>query len=149
MLAINDYDIVVVTEPFVTGADFILPLFEASWWNFCDALMYKDPLCRYVIEENEVYMASSPIDLEGLQDRAGTLEHLSNEVCMERYANDFLANRRNVVVVSSNTSSNNSLLHAQHYKFSNAYDLRHTGVHNSFTWLVNSEAQIVDELLVL
>lgn len=67
-----------------------------------------------------------PVDVAGIQNdilHTDRFERLSASDCVDKYATDFVSDRRNLVLVSTNVSddgSNNSLLLIAQYQYSNA-----------------------------
>lgn len=92
-LATNDYNIVYATEDFVTGAPF----------NATNAI--------------GEYWLPSGYDVTLVQEQIASYERLENAACIEAYAQDFITDRRTLVIIASNSSTDGgSLLGSDNYE---------------------------------
>lgn len=83
-----------------------------------------------------VVIAPSAIDPAIVQtDLAipGRYERLNNTACINAYATDLNSDRRNLVLVSSNsTPAETTLLHVEHYSYANSVGPR--GLYRPYGW---------------
>ncbi|MCJ1350629.1 MAG: hypothetical protein MMC33_000610 [Icmadophila ericetorum] len=104
----NDYYFAVVTEDFLSGAPFNLT--ASNWVPFLicpivgpsNGTLSPDFEQQITQEWTEWYM--------GIQQNASTYERLDNENCIKAYSSKLLTNRFNLVLVSSDKNSTNSVL---------------------------------------
>ena len=114
-LSTNDYDLFFVKQAFVDGGNFtVTKKNTARPWN------QDDP---------EV----DPADVQHLLLSTDRYERLDPTACISSYGTNFLTDRRNLVLVSSNGTSNNSLLYMPHYTYANAVDMAF-GKYRPFDW---------------
>jgi hypothetical protein len=93
-LATNDYNIVYATENFVTGAPFDAEAIGATW-------------------------LPPGYDVTPVQEQIASYERLENAACIEAYAKDFITDRRTLVIIASNSSTDGgSLLGSDSYELS-------------------------------
>ena len=94
-LATNDYNIVYATEDFVTGAPFNNPSAIGGAW------------------------LPPGYNVTPVQEQIASYERLDNAACIEAYAKDFITDRRTLVIIASNSSTEGgSLLGSDNYELS-------------------------------
>ena len=114
-LSTNDYDLFYVKQGFVDGGNFtVTKKNTALTWN------PGDP---------EV----GPAEVQHALLNTDRYERLDTTACISSYGTNFLTDRRNLVLVSSNGTSNNSLLYMPHYTYTNAVDMAF-GKYRPFDW---------------
>ena len=102
------------TEEFLTGASFNLtaPAGNPSFGSSGSAPNDRLPVYYYGIKPSEITETSDAIYayFKNMQESAPSWEKLEVNECLQAYASAFLSSRRNVILISSATSSNNSIL---------------------------------------
>ena len=94
-LATNDYNIVYATEDFVTGAPFQNTNAIGGGWQ------------------------PPGYNVTPVQEQIASYERLENAACIEAYAKDFITDRRTLVIIASNSSTEGgSLLGSDNYELS-------------------------------
>lgn len=128
-LSSNGYNVLVTTEAFLQGAPFddsFSPLNGTSWdgWTPNSRLWHYDsvPWQQYVGRlkydgksyplYSELMVPFNPHDLQQTLLSDTRFEELDNESCITAYSVDLLTDRRNLVLVSANSSlSGSSILY--------------------------------------
>lgn len=103
-LSANEYNVLVVTEDFITGAPWshgnVPPISSIGY--IPPNLGSKYPLS---------YTSPAPIvTVQRLQDNVKNLERLENAACMKAYQNPLVSDRRNLLAVTAAKSANTSNL---------------------------------------
>jgi len=96
-LSANEYDILVVTEDFLSGA---------SWDHSLPAATYLNKLTKFAGPNPGSTIPKATT--QRLQDKNSLLERLDNVECMNAYNNRLLTGRRSVLAVTSAASANGS-----------------------------------------
>ncbi|KIW97063.1 uncharacterized protein Z519_02455 [Cladophialophora bantiana CBS 173.52] len=120
-LQMNDYDLFFVTQDFIDGKPF-------------------GPLNNTIY--NTAYDYTDPRDVQSsLLTNPEKWERLDNEACINAYATNFLSNRRNLILLSNNGTSNpnNSVLTVQPY---------FSGGVRPFDWICTKDPNIVNKVNV-
>lgn len=104
----NDYYFAIVTEDFLSGAPFNL---TASNWVPFLINPVVGPVNDTFGPDLEQQISQQWTDwYTDIQRNVSTYERLDNLDCIKAYANKLVTNRRNVVLVSSDKNSSNSVL---------------------------------------
>ena len=113
-LSTNDYDLFVVKQPFVEGANFTV----------------NQNNTRQAVAPSFGEVGPSAIQQANLN--TGRFERLNTTACINAYALNFISDRRNLVLVSNNGSDNNLLL-MPHYSYADAVNAAF-GKYLPFDW---------------
>ena len=112
-LATNNYNVLYASESFVQGADY-------------DTTKFAD---------------TQECNITDIRSQVRTFEKLNNEDCIHAYAKDFVADRRNVIVVVKNPPQNEGSL----FKIEDSeFPSKITDSYNPFAWICDSPT-IVNE----
>lgn len=111
-LATNEYNILYATEGFTTGQPYNTALFPDS------------------VEQN----------ITDIQSKLPTFDRLSNEDCIKAYAEDFLPDRRNVVLIVKNQTSGSSLRQVAVNTFPDSQSIIHN--YNPFSWICDNTTSV-------
>lgn len=102
-LSANEYNVLVVTEGFLTGAPWSNGSYNGLSEAYLPSYMAKRPLPAY---DSPVRVAT----VKRLQDNIKALERLDNAACMKAYQSRLLSDRRNLLAVTSAKPVNSSNL---------------------------------------